>query len=71
MDDTEKIFLVTDSCAWERKKHEGGVDPHYIEVVDVETGQCRHIKGGSKIKFVEGDISDPRGQEEYNNQDEK
>lgn len=47
-------------------KRNGTFHPHAIEVVDVETGQIRFIKSGSKIKFVEGDISENRSQEVYN-----
>lgn len=66
MKDTEKIFILTDLCMWEKNKQEGKADPHGIMVVDQETGQTRYILGGSKIKFVEGDISDIASQEEYN-----
>lgn len=53
---------------WEKNKQEGTKYPHCIEVVDAETGQVRYIKTGSKIKFVEGDITDTRNQEGYNKQ---
>ena len=67
--DTEKTFIVTDLCMWEKNKQEGKTDTHAIIVVDVETGQNRMIKGGSLIKFVEGEISLPDTQENYNNQE--
>jgi hypothetical protein len=34
--------------------------------VDTETGQVRYIKSGSKITFVEGQITDSHSQETYN-----
>ena len=69
MDDTEKKFMVTDSCMWEAgRTNENGRADHMIEVVDVETGQVRYIKTGSIIRFVEGDISEPFTQEAYNQQ---
>lgn len=68
MDDTEKTFIVTDLCMWEKNKLEKKSNTHAIIVVDEETGQMRMIQGGSKIRFVEGEISLPMSQEEYNNQ---
>lgn len=55
---------------WEANRISGVRAPHSIEVVDVETGQTRYIKSGSKIRFVEGDISDAFSQEMYNEQQE-
>lgn len=67
-----KIFILTDSCAWEsEKKNPTGRSEHIVEVVDVETGQVRYIKSGAKISLVEGDISEPLNQEDYNKQDEE
>lgn len=66
-EDTEKIFILTDLCMWEKNKQEGKNDPHGIMVVDEETGHTRFIMGGSKIMFVEGDISNIGTQEDYNN----
>jgi len=66
--DTEKIFILTDLCMWEKNKLEGGNDSHAIIVVDEETGQTRMLGGGTKIRFVEGLISEPLTQEEYNTQ---
>ncbi len=62
----EKIYLLTDGCAWEINKQTGNEHPHSIEVVDVATAAVRYIKSGSKIKFLEGEISDIRTQEAYN-----
>jgi len=66
MKDTDKTFLLTDSCMWEANKVNGTRSEHCIEVVDQETGQVRYIASGSKIRFVEGDISDVHTQEAYN-----
>ena len=66
IDETERIFILTDGCMWEQNKKQGSFHPHAIEVVDVETGQMRYIKSGAKIKFVEGDITVGRDQELYN-----
>ncbi len=66
--DTEKIFILTDLCMWEKNKQEGTNDAHSIIVVDEETGQTRLLGGGTKIRFVEGLISEPMTQEEYNAQ---
>lgn len=62
----ENIFILTDGCMWEKNKQEGTSFPHAIEVVDAETGQVRYIKSGSRIKFVEGEITEGRSQEAYN-----
>lgn len=63
----EKIYIVTDSCMWERSKLENtNKGTHFIEVVDEETGQTVFIKSGSRIKFVDGDLSKVKTQEEYN-----
>jgi hypothetical protein len=66
MDDTQRTFIVTDLCMWEKNKQEGGTDSHAIIVIDEETGQSRVIEGGSKIRFVSGEISEPMSQEKYN-----
>lgn len=70
-DITKKTFILTDGCMWEMNKQQGKSAPHAIEVVDIDTGQVRYIKSGSKIKFVAGDITVGRSQEEYNRQTEK
>jgi hypothetical protein len=70
MDDTEKVFILTDLCMWEKNKQEGKSDTHAVIVIDEETGQNRMILGGSKIRFVEGNISSPQTQEDYNQQNE-
>lgn len=62
----ERVFLLTDTCMWEKNRKEGTYHPHAVEVVDVNTGQTRFIKSGAKIAFVEGDISKGRSQEDYN-----
>ena len=53
---------------WEKNKQEGKTDTHGIIVVDEKTGQNRLIMGGARIKFVDGDISQPQTQEDYNKQ---
>ena len=58
----EKIYLLTDGCAWEINKQTGNEHPHSVEVVDTETGAVRYIKSGSRIKFIAGEISDIRSQ---------
>lgn len=69
MNDNEKIFIITDLCMWEKNKQEGGHDEHAIIVIDEQTGQNRMIAGGSKIRFVEGKITEPLTQEIYNKQE--
>jgi len=71
MDDTQRTFILTDSCMWEANKKNGTRAPHAIEVVDAETGQVRLIKSGSRIKFVEGEITEPHSQEVYNEMTEE
>ncbi|MFA6095898.1 MAG: hypothetical protein WC767_03610 [Candidatus Paceibacterota bacterium] len=66
--DTEKTFIVTDSCMWERQKVEGTRHPHAIEVIDEKTGQVRFISSGSRVKFVSGSITESLNQEVYNKQ---
>lgn len=68
-EDTEKTFIVTDSCMWEANKQNGvNRSEHLIEVIDEETGQTRYIATGARIKFVSGNITEPFTQEMYNNQ---
>lgn len=62
----EKIYLLTDGCIWELNKQTGNEHPHSIEVVDLETGAIRYIRSGSKIAFIEGQITDLRSQGAYN-----
>lgn len=62
----EKVYLLTDGCMWEISKQAGNEHPHAIEVVDLETGAVRYIKSGSRIAFIEGEISDIRSQAVYN-----
>ena len=66
MTEHEKIYLLTDGCMWELNKKLGDEHPHAVEVVDIETGSVRYIRSGSRIKFLEGKISDTRTQEAYN-----
>ena len=62
----KRIFILTDACVWEMNKKAGVYHPHSIEVIDSETGQVRYIDSGSRIKFIEGKITDGRTQGEYN-----
>lgn len=62
----EQIFIVTDLCMWENNKQNKTNYPHAIQVVDLETGQVRYIRSGSKITLVEGQITPSHSQEEYN-----
>ena len=66
MNQDEEIFIVTDGCMCEANKQNSTYYPHAIEVVNQRTGQVRYIKSGSRISFVEGEISEGRSQEEYN-----
>lgn len=61
----EKIFIVTDLCMWENNKQNKTNYPHAIQVVDAETGQVRYIRSGSKIAFIEGQITPSHSQEQY------
>lgn len=71
MKEHENIFIVTDGCMWEINKESGNEHPHSMEVVDIETGAVRYIRSGSKIKLVEGKITDIRTQAGYNNSTQK
>jgi len=62
----EQIFIITDGCVWEQNKQNKTFYPHGMEVVDIETGQVRYIRSGSKIKFIDGHITESRDQETYN-----
>lgn len=62
----EKIYLVTDGCAWEINRQNGNEHPHSIEVADLETGAIRYIRCGSRIAFLQGEITDIRTQKTYN-----
>lgn len=66
MDETKKEFAITDGCMWEKNLKEGTQHTHAIEVMDVETGQIKYIRGGSIIKFISGNITKARDQEDYN-----
>lgn len=44
----------------------GSEHAHAIEVVDLETGAVRYINSGSHIAFIEGQITDIRSQNYYN-----
>lgn len=68
MAEKQKVFLLTDGCMWEMNKKQGSFHPHAIEVVDIETGQVRYIKSGSKIALIDGYITAGRDQEKYNKQ---
>lgn len=67
----EQVFILTDCCMWEANKKNGTFHPHAIEVVDMETGQTRFIKSGSRIAFIEGNITEGRDQATYNKQTTK
>lgn len=62
----EKIYLLTDGRMWEANKRGGTSHPHAMEVVDLETGAVRYITSGSKIAFIDGEITDIRTQAAYN-----
>lgn len=62
----DREFILTDGCMWEKNKKDGTAFPHAIEVVDVETGQVRYIKSGSRIRFIDGQITMTRDQASYN-----
>lgn len=66
MKPNEELFIVTDGCMWEQNKQNSTYYPHAIEVVNERTGQVRYIRSGSRITFVEGEISEGRDQETYN-----
>lgn len=63
-----KIYVLTDGCMWEINKQTGNEHPHAVEIMDLETGAVRYIKSGSRIAFIEGQISDYRTQKSYNSQ---
>ena len=64
--DTNRVFILTDSCMWEKQKQDGTRAPHTIQVIDEQTGQTRYILTGARIKFLDGNISEPFTQEQYN-----
>lgn len=66
MKDYEEIYIITDGCMWEQNKQNSTYHPHAIEVVNSKTGQVQYIKSGSRITFVEGEITETRSQEIYN-----
>ncbi len=68
INDMKNEFILTDGCMWEANMKNNTSFPHSIEVVDVQTGQVRYIKSGSRIQFIEGEITPARNQEEYNKQ---
>lgn len=62
----EEIYMVTDGCMWEQNKQNSTYYPHAIEVVNIKTGQVQYIKSGSRIAFLEGEITITRDQKTYN-----
>lgn len=66
MHEHEEIYIITDGCAWEQNKQNDTYYPHAMEVVNIKTGQVKYIKCGSRIAFIEGEITEGRSQEEYN-----
>lgn len=66
MKQNEEIYIVTDACMWEQNKKNSTFNPHAIEVVNIKTGQIRFIFSGSRITFVEGEITDISTQQVYN-----
>ena len=62
----EEIFIITDGCMWEQNRRNKTSHDHCIEVVDLKTGQVRYIKNGSRIRLIEGYITDHRTQKDYN-----
>ena len=45
-----KKYLLTDSCFfWDNKEKR---NKHWIEVVDLETGEVKELKSGSVIQIV-------------------
>ena len=62
----EEIYIVTDGCMWEQNKQNETYYPHAIEVLNIKTGQIRYIKSGSRITFIEGEITESRSQDFYN-----
>lgn len=49
-----KKYLVTNNCYWYPKKGTKRT-PHYFEVVDMETGEVKHIKSGAIIQLIRGE----------------
>ena len=47
-----KKYILTDFCY--RFGKEKGRSPHYVEVVDLETGEVRQLKSGSVIRVLKG-----------------
>jgi len=64
--ENETEYIVTDGCMWEQNKKNSTYYPHAIEVVNQKTGQVQYIKSGSRIAFLEGEITPTRDQETYN-----
>lgn len=71
MKDTEKVFILTDSCMWEANRQLGVRSAHSVEVTDAETGQVRYLRSGTRIRFVDGFITEENTQEEYNRQQDE
>ena len=46
----KKRYILTDSCYWHGSKNKRS--PHFIEVVDLKTGQVIHIESGSVIEVI-------------------
>lgn len=55
---TEKEYIVTDECYWQDEKPEDynpsdpNRKPHFITIVDLETGSVTKLGSGSRIKII-------------------
>jgi hypothetical protein len=63
---TDRVFILTDLCMWEKNKKDRTKSPHAIQVIDLQTGATRYIQSGSRIRFVAGQISKVNDQNDYN-----
>lgn len=53
-----KEYLVTNSCYWYQKDPKAKRNPHFMVVVDPETGEMKGIKNGSYVQVIDGEVHD-------------
>ena len=52
----KKTYIITNSCYWHDNKEKRST--HYIEVVDVKTGEIKHLKNGTTVQIIRGEAED-------------
>lgn len=46
----KKKYIITDNCYWYKNKKKRS--PHFVEILDLETGSIKQLKSGSIIQVI-------------------